>query len=589
MARKRFIWYIFPAFLLITFASLFIVSYYVTRAFEELQELETKGDLEARAVLLRALASGPRLRNDLDQLRAECAALGEASRMRITIIEPDGTVIVDTDESPAVMDNHANRPEVRVALTGVPGRATRYSDTVNARMMYVALPEAPAPDTRVYRVALPLTALGETLNMIFWRLGIVVVGVSTVAAAISWFLSTRLMRPLADLKVGAERFAQGKLDLPLPVPESEEFASLAEAMNEMATQLADRIQAVEQQRNEMQAVFSSMIESVLAIDTELRIISINQAAIALLDVQPSAIKGQPILEAVHNQSLHEFANLALESEGLLEAEFTVGRRDARLLKAQGTVLRDGTGQAMGAVIVLHDISRLRRLEEVRQDFVANVSHELKTPITSIKGFVETLLDEPPPGQEDTRRFLRIIEKQANRLDAIIADLLSLSRLEQGVGEGGLATEPAQVFSIVEACAELCQHQADSRRIKIQIDCPKDLVAPVNPPLLEQGLVNLVNNAVKYSDEGQTVYVHAYAADSTLVVDVIDEGSGIPANEIDRIFERFYRVDKARSRELGGTGLGLSIVKHIAQAHRGNVSVTSTPGKGSTFTVRLPLK
>jgi len=587
MARKRFIWHIFPAFLFITLLSLFLVSYYVTRSFDTLHMNQTASDLAARAQLVRSLASEPRLREDVTLLRKRCMALGGEINTRITIMESDGKVIVDTNEDPDQMDNHANRPEISAALEGEPGSAIRFSYTINTRMMYVALPEEGTQSGRIYRVAIPLTAIGQTLNATYWRLGQVVVCICVLAAILSWLVSRRIMRPLADLKVGAERFAQGMLDQPLQVPESEEIASLAEAMNEMANQLADRIQAVEQQRNEMEAVFSSMIESVLAVDSNLRVISINQAAIALLGVEPSAIKGRPILEAVRNTALHNFARRALEGEGLVEAELTVEHKDFLLFKAQGTVLRDGTGRALGAVIVLHDITRLRRLEEVRQDFVANVSHELKTPITSIKGFVETLLDEQPPSFEDTRRFLGIIEKQANRLDAIIEDLLSLSRLEQGAGAVALVTEQAVVRAVVEAAAELCQHQADSRNIRIQIECDGDLIAPVNPPLLEQGLVNLINNAIKYSDEGQTVFIRAYKDSSSLVIEVIDQGAGIHANEQERIFERFYRIDKARSRDLGGTGLGLSIVKHIAQAHRGTVSVSSTPGEGSTFTFRLP--
>lgn len=589
MARTRFIWHIFPPFLAVVLLTLGLVWYIASHEVEDALLRQTEADLAGRARMLRALAAHPELHDSPALLQERSEALGLDSDARITIIEPDGTVVVDSDEPPARMDNHASRPEVAAALEGRLGRAIRHSDTIATRMMYVALPEKDEPGSRVYRVALPLTAIEETLDAIHRRLGLAIVGVSLFAALLSWIVSRRIMRPLAEVKAGADRFARGDLARPLAVPDTEEFAGLADAMNEMAAQLADRIEAVEKQRNEMEAVFSSMIESVLAVDTELRIISINQAAIALLGVQPSAVKGRPILEAIGNRALQRFAHDALRSHGLLETELTVDHQDAILLKAQGTVLRDGAGAAMGAVIVLHDITRLRRLEEMRQDFVANVSHELKTPITSIKGFVETLLDEPDPSPENTRHFLQIIEKQANRLDAIIEDLLSLSRLEQTQNASALQTESAPVLPIVEAAAELCQHQAELRGIRIQIECPEDLAAPVNPPLLEQGLVNLINNAVKYSDEGQTVFVRAFPENAQLVLEVEDEGAGIPANDLERIFERFYRVDRARSRELGGTGLGLSIVKHIAQAHRGNVTVASALGHGSTFTMRVPVR
>lgn len=587
MARKRFMLQILPAFLLITLLSIFLVSFFVTRTVEERALRQTEHELAVRATLIRA-ALDTQPEGDDKALQTLCQQLGTETQTRITIIEADGTVVADSEEAPELMDNHATRPEVAEALTVGEGRALRFSYTVDRRMMYLAIPAGEAPTRRVIRVAIPLTAIEETNRAIYRQLVLLVVTVSVISALLSWLVSLRVMRPLVALKAGAARFARGDFAEALPVPDSEEIASLAEALNEMARQCAYRIQAMEQQRNEQDAVFSSMMEGVLAVDSDLRIISMNETASGLFQVDPNTAKGRPILEAIRNMPLHDLARSALQSQDPVEAELTVGQRVPRLLKAQGAVLRDGTGQAMGAVIVLNDITRLRRLEEVRQDFVANVSHELKTPITSIKGFVETLLDDPDPAPENTRRFLQIIEKQANRLDAIIEDLLSLSRLEQTKGTISLKIEHAPILPIIEAAVELCQHQADARSIRIQVECSPDLAAHVNPPLLEQGLVNLINNAVKYSDDGQAVFVHAYGEGPQLMIEVIDEGTGIHANELDRIFERFYRIDKARSRDQGGTGLGLSIVKHIAQVHSGRVTVSSTPGEGSTFTLQLPL-
>jgi two-component system phosphate regulon sensor histidine kinase PhoR len=587
MARKRFMLQILPAFLLITLLSLIIVSYVVTRTVENRALRQSERELGVRAILIRAaLEAVPE--DDNAAIQSLCQRLGTETQTRITIIDAGGDVIADSEEAPEQMDNHATRPEVAEALAGSEGRALRFSYTVDTRMMYLAIPVGEGTKRRVLRVAVPLNTIKETNWAIYRQMALIVVAISILASILSWLVSRRVMRPLVALKVGAARFARGDFAEPLPVPDSEEIASLAEALNEMARQCAYRIQAMEQQRNEQDAVFSSMMEGVLAVDSDLRIISMNETASGLLHVDPNTIKGRPILEAVRNMPLHDLVQSALRSQDPVEAELTVGQRAPRLLKAQGAVLRNGSGKAMGAVVVLNDITRLRRLEEVRQDFVANVSHELKTPITSIKGFVETLLDDPDSSPENTRRFLQIIEKQANRLDAIIEDLLSLSRLEQTKGTISLKIERAPVLPVIEAAVELCQHQADGRSIRIQVECPPELAAPVNPPLLEQGLVNLINNAVKYSDDGQAVFVHAYGEDGQLKIEVIDEGTGIHANELDRIFERFYRIDKARSRDQGGTGLGLSIVKHIAQVHSGGVTVSSTPGEGSTFTLCLPL-
>mgnify|MGYP003637508193 CR=1 FL=1 len=589
MARKRFIWQIFPAFLLITLFSLLLVAYYVTKTVEDLHLRHTESDLISRARLLAPLASQYDPNGDINALRARCKVLGEDSATRITLILRDGRVIADSHELAEQMTDHANRPEIIEAYEGKVGSVVRFSHTLNTRMMYVAIPASAKADSLIVRVAIPVTAIGDTLHVVYARMLFIVLAVTTLAAMLSWFVSRRVMQPLAALKTGAERFAQGQLEQPLPIPESEEFARLTEALNLMARQLADHIQFVEQQRNEQQAILSSMVESVVAVDSNLRIITVNQAAISLLGVDPETIKGRPLIEAIRNTALHAFAQEVLKSQGVVETEFRFGTSESILLKAQGTVLRDSTHGSMGAVVVLNNVTRLHQLEAVRQDFVANVSHELKTPITSIKGFVETLLDDPNARPEDTRHFLQIIEKQANRLDAIIEDLLALSRLEDDNGHASLAVEPTPLTPIIDAAAELCQHQADLRGVRIQLECPEGLQVAASPALLEQGLVNLINNAIKYSEGGQTIIVHAHAQDGAIILDVIDEGVGIPANELERIFERFYRVDRARSRELGGTGLGLSIVKHIAHVHKGTVSVSSTLGEGSTFSLSLPIR
>jgi two-component system phosphate regulon sensor histidine kinase PhoR len=250
-------------------------------------------------------------------------------------------------------------------------------------------------------------------------------------------------------------------------------------------------------------------------------------------------------------------------------------------------LRDGEGPPIGVLIVFHDITRLRRLENVRRDFVANVSHELRTPITSIKGFVETLLEGPLEDTRDVERFLRIVLRQANRLNAIIGDLLILSRIERGADEATIELGMESVREVLAAAIEMCEQRASSKQIDIELDCPEDLTARINPHLLEQAVVNLVDNGIKYSPAGASIRVRAFCEAEGVAIAVEDQGCGIEAKHLPRLFERFYRVDQARSRELGGTGLGLAIVKHIALAHQGTVDVESVLGVGSTFTIRLP--
>ena len=258
-----------------------------------------------------------------------------------------------------------------------------------------------------------------------------------------------------------------------------------------------------------------------------------------------------------------------------------------VLQARSAALHDAQGRGIGAVVVLNDVTDFRRLEHIRRDFVANVSHELKTPITSIKGFVETLLDGAISDPVDAQRFLQIIAKQADRLDAIIEDLLSLSKIEQGEESGDIDLIFGRVKDVVDSAIHSCQQKADERQIHICTACEKDVLAKMNPALLEQAVINLLDNAIKYSEPGSEVQVLASQFFDEVTITVSDRGCGITTEHLPRIFERFYRVDKGRSRKLGGTGLGLAIVKHIVQAHHGRVTVKSTPAVGSVFTIHLP--
>jgi two-component system phosphate regulon sensor histidine kinase PhoR len=323
----------------------------------------------------------------------------------------------------------------------------------------------------------------------------------------------------------------------------------------------------------------------VAIDARQRVLGINRAAADLLDVNLERIIGRPLQEVIRNPDLRRFALLAIDCREPVEDDLVLhGIRD-RTIRLRGTALRDASGEG-GAVIVLNDVTDMQRLENVRRDFVANVSHELKTPVASIKGFVETLLDGAADDPADNRRFLEIVARQADRLAAIIEDLLALSRIEQSEGSGTLPMEPQPLLAILAAAAEDCRPRAIERSIQLDVECPPDLTATVNGPLLEQAVINLVDNAIKYSEPGKTVWMSA-AHDGGCLIRVRDEGCGIAAEHLPRLFERFYRVDKARSRQQGGTGLGLAIVKHIVQAHGGTVAVESTPGVGTTFTLRLP--
>ncbi|MBZ0252667.1 MAG: PAS domain-containing protein, partial [Candidatus Methylomirabilis sp.] len=329
----------------------------------------------------------------------------------------------------------------------------------------------------------------------------------------------------------------------LPVQDTEEIGGLAEALNVMAAQLGDRIGDVKRRQSEQEAVLKSMVEGVLAVDPEERLLNINEAASELLRVKPGDAIGRAIQEVVRNTDLHRFVARALLSRGPVEGEITLTDGGERHIQAHGAPLRDVHGQGIGAVVVLHDVTKIRRLESVRREFVANVSHELKTPVTSIKGYVETLLDGALEDGENARRFLDVIARQSDRLGAIIDDLLSLSRIEQDAERAEIPLEPGPLGEVVRAAVQVCAVKAREKDIRIDVRCPEDLRAPINAPLLEQAVVNLIDNAVKYSEPGSAVQVDGRAEGAEAVIEVRDRGVGIDAEHLPRIFERFYRVDK----------------------------------------------
>ncbi|MFZ4732345.1 MAG: sensor histidine kinase [Pirellulales bacterium] len=474
----------------------------------------------------------------------------------------------------------------------VTGRSRRYDAASGRRLLSVteAVEAGPAAGTLV-RVTLDSREADLQLSrgqrtLLAWQLVW-----AAAAVALGYLVAMRIARPVEELSRAAARLAGGADAVPMPGVETRELADLATAIGTLHSQLVERGLTIGRQGTQQQAVLGSMIEGVLAIDSRQRIVSINRAAADLLGLDAAAAIGRPLQDTVRNADLRRFALLAIDCRGPVEDDLLLrGPRD-RTIRVRGTALRDVSGEG-GAVIVLNDVTDIQHLENVRRDFVANVSHELKTPVASIKGFVETLLDGAADDPDDARRFLLIIARQADRLGAIIEDLLSLSRIEQQEGAGSLPMERVPLAMVVGTVIADCLPRARDRDIELVGDCPPGLEADVNAPLLEQALINLVDNAIKFSEPGRRIWISAAtdAAATTpplLSLAVRDEGCGIEAEHLPRLFERFYRIDRGRSRRLGGTGLGLSIVKHIAQAHGGTVAVESQPGVGSEFTLRLP--
>jgi two-component system phosphate regulon sensor histidine kinase PhoR len=586
--RKRLLWQLFPSYLLITLISLLAASWYASEAMRHFFMDQIATDLKARAGLLEKQITGLLSPLRSETIDALCKEAGRLSATRITVILPDGTVIGDSRETPRLMDNHGNRPEIITALSGETGKSLRFSKTLMQRMLYVAVPIRDDRDiAAVLRTSLPATAVETEIRSI--QLKIVLGGciIALLAAGISWIISRRISRPIEQMKKGAELFANGDLSHRLTFPDTEEMAGLAEAMNQMAVQLDNRIETISRQRNQLETVLASMLEGVIAVDSEERIVSINQVAAQLFENEPANCQDKSIQEVIRSPALQQFIRRALNNPHPAEEDIIVYQNEERVIDVKSSPLLDAVQQQMGTLVVFNDVTQLRRLENMRRDFVANVSHEIKTPLTAIKGFVETLQQGKVEKVDEKERFLGIIQKHVDRLNAIIEDLLTLSRIEQEDESKEINREKVNLEDVFQSAIEICRPKAEEKHIHIDFDCEKGTTAIFDPTLIEQAMVNLLGNALKYSEPQSTVLVKSHQQNSEVIISVQDHGIGIAQKHLPRLFERFYRVDKARSRNMGGTGLGLAIVKHIAQAHGGHVTVESKLGEGSCFSIHLP--
>ncbi len=584
----RLLWRLYAAFLVTTLLALATTVWFANHTFRRFYRQQAMVELMAEA---RALAEdlGAHWAEDGREAAVRwCAVFGRSGRLRATVVLADGTVAADSEHDAFLMENHKSRPEIARALAGEMGEADRFSETARRSMFYVAAPvRSGGRVVAAARIARPVVPLENALRTVGRHAALGGLAAAALFALAALALGQRISGPLNEMRDVAGRLARGDLGARVPVPPDADMAALARALNKMAEQLDRRMETILQQSNEQRAVFASMVEGVLAVDREERVLRLNAAAARLLDLDAERARGRPIQEVVRHIELQRLITNALASEMPVEAEIALYGNEDRFLQLHGTALTDASGAKMGALVVLHDITRLKRLETVRRDFVANVSHELKTPITALQGCVETLLDEPDALPEDTRRFLEMMQRQAVRLQAIVEDLLMLARMEHDAERHCVTVDPGSVREVLRRAVQAFAKPANGKGIALALQCEEELTAPINAPLLEQAVGNLLDNAIKYSESGTRVTVEGAVEGGDIVVRVKDEGPGIERRHLNRIFERFYRVDQARSRALGGTGLGLAIVKHIAAVHGGTVAVESTPGQGSVFSIRLP--
>ncbi|WP_240806720.1 HAMP domain-containing sensor histidine kinase [Polyangium spumosum] len=540
----------------------------------------------------RCEASPCAVGDTLDELADE---LGALSGGRVTLIAPGGVVLGDSElaaEELARVENHGSREEVIAALATGAGSSSRYSDTLDQRMIYAARRHAtPEHGVAVVRIALPLTGIDDALGRarLFLLVGVAVAIAAAVAMAA--FGTHLLTRPVRSLTEAALAMAGGNLAVHAPAQGTDETAQLGRALNRLSSELLSAIEELRDERDLLASILDGMNEGVLVTDGDARIVLANRALRGMTLVGEGSL-GKSVIEVIRNASLQEALDRAdTSSEAIVREVELSGLMPRKLLvrvsKLPSRKDRDRGANDRGLIAVFHDVTDLRRLETIRTDFVANVSHELRTPVTAISTAAETLLAGALGEPEEAAEFVDVIDRHAKRLRQLVDDLLDLSKIESK--NYRLVLVEQDVIPVVGHVARLLDEAAKRRRVELRIERAEGpLPARVDRRAMEQVLMNLLDNATKYAGEGAHVTVSAQArAGGGVEIRVIDDGPGISPQHLGRIFERFYRVDAGRSRDLGGTGLGLSIVKHLVELMNGTIDVESTLGKGSTFTVRLP--
>ncbi len=589
MKKKPFFWSVFPSLLAVTLLASLSVFLFSVSEYEDSYSGSIKLKLKEQAFLLgRALAADDTL--SISKISSISGHLSADSYTRYTVIKADGTVISDSENPAEEMENHSDRPEIIAALGGRTGNSVRFSATLKQDLMYVAVPVSVAGEKIVVRAAYPLLRFSDTISAFSRKIAFLALVVLLVLLGVSFYISDRLSRPLKELQGTAASYAAGDFSVKSGMYPHHETQELAKSMYVMASELEEKIGTLTARTNEQEAILESMVEGVVALDMTGIIILMNGAAGKFLSVDPGNVRGRLFNQAVRNSSFQNFAEELSSSEHSIERTIPAVNISGyeSVFRLHGSTIGPEEGEKSGIVFVMHDITQLMRAESIRKEFVANVSHELRTPLTAIRGFIETLNDGAGDNKEDRERFLKIIANHTDRLNSIIEDLLTLSKLEKDEEKPEeIELAPADPVTILNNVKNIFAHSAGKKNITVAVSstCSGRIMCVSH--LIEQALMNLTDNAVKYSPEDTSVTVKCSKSGNDVLFSVTDQGPGIEKIHIPRLFERFYRVDKARSRKEGGTGLGLAIVKHIVNLHKGQVKVESKPGKGSTFTIVIP--
>lgn len=568
--------------------TLIISGFFTARTVEELYLSNIEEKLITQSYLLSEMLVADTKAKNVQDIEKKIIEIGHELHARITVIDITGRVLGETNYDPSTMENHLSRPEIQEALAGAVGRETRYSTTAATDYMYIAQPiYSENGIIGVVRISNPLKEVQTIVRGFHKNVVFALIPGLILSLLLVYRISIGITRPIKEIKDAAVDITQGKLDRSIYIESTDEIGELAKAIDFMAASLKDKLISIKDKNTKMEAILSSVVNGIIAVDSNQNILFINPMAQRMLDIHESDMVGRHLLEIIRNSKIDNMIKNILEDATHEENEITINYPEEKIFRLYSNAIKYPESESIiGIIIIIQDITEIRKLERMRSEFVANVSHELKTPLTSIKGFVETLKAGAIEDQETSIRFLNIIEDEADRLNRLITDILSLSELESRKTKTRI--EFIHTTQKITEIMSMLQNQASKKDIKLTCDFGEQVGhLKGDPDQFKQMMINLIDNAIKYTPERGKVQVFAYNEESNVVIKIKDNGIGIPKEHIPRLFERFYRVDKARSRNVGGTGLGLAIVKHIAMQFGGKIDVKSTVGKGTEFIVTIP--
>ena len=582
MRRRPLFIQLFYSYIPVIGIGLFILVILINQITKDFYYDHVEKDLHDRAKLTsKIISQNPELISSVQEL---AKSAGSIANMRVTIIDQDGVVVGDSDQEPGQMDNHKNRPEILEALNEGVGSSQRFSKTLNQEMMYLAIPMEFENNKWTVRVSMSLNNLELILADLQKQVTYLGLIIGLILFLISLFISRQVTIPLQLMRKDAENYVNTlQLADPLPTPKTKELASLSISLNKMAVEMDKKIKIIQQEKDDREELLSSMQDGIISLNKKMEILSINDIAKEYLQIDSDHIVGQKISSVVRQKKVIAFIKKVKKNKGKTQDEIVIKTNKKRTMIINGTPLVKGKKMS-GILITMNDVTFQKQLERVRQDFVANVSHELKTPITSILGYIE-IIQASKIDQDKKEEFLNKVLNQTNRMNAIIDDLLRLSKIESQEEDSSIELFEMPLSPILEGAAEDVSENSKQSSNRILVHCD-DVMVNADAQLLREAIVNLLENAIKYGDNGRDIKITVEDNDQ-LYIHIENAGEPILPKYREKIFQRFYRIDKSRDRRAGGTGLGLAIVKHISLVHNGEVFVSDSKIGKCRFTIMLP--